>query len=224
MIFCAVIFFFTWVFYVCYPWPLDLTKSVYRFVYQQTDPSSEKLSFFIEKHSLGEDPFEIEEFVFKKISYSHDWQVYNMPWYFPTVEEVLKKEKGDCKARFILIASIFESFNIPYQLFFSPTHIWINYPGRQETRFENEEVALFFTGEIESIDSIIFLSRDNFGLKFPEVDWNDSREIFWQAFWQYMPDSKKKLIYQGLFFSVFLVLFALTASDKYFNFYFFTNK
>jgi len=54
-----------------------------------------------------------------------------MPWYCPTIKKVLERGEGDCKARALVLASVLEAKNIPYQVHSSPIHVWVDYEGKQ---------------------------------------------------------------------------------------------
>jgi len=83
-----------WIFLVLYPNPFNLIPSLQRIFNPDIDPVSvEPLS-----RDLPSDPVAIESAVLQQIPYCYDWEIYGMPWYLPTVEEVLERGEGDCKA------------------------------------------------------------------------------------------------------------------------------
>jgi hypothetical protein len=183
-----------WIFLVLYPRPMALGDSIYRLIYPPVDAKAAESLI-----PLLPDPYDpeaIEIFVLKNIPYSYDWQAYDLPWYFPTVEEALQNKKGDCKTRFIVLASLFEALFIPYELYISPTHIWINYEGKQDNRIENLDSAVFY--------------YDHSGkpaFKIPQIDWKGSVDAFWEAFWLHMPAPRKNALLSGLAFSAFLFIY-----------------
>jgi hypothetical protein len=130
--------FVLWILFVLYPNPLNLIISLQRVFNFDSDPGA--VEFML--NDLPSDPVAIEEVVLARIPYRHDWKVYGMPWYCPTIEEVLEREplEGDCKARALVLASVLEAKNISYQVNYSPTHVWVNYEGKQETPIENDQV------------------------------------------------------------------------------------
>ena len=195
-----------WTLLVFYPQPFDLVKSVYRVFNHPTNPETEELVFFLENFSsINFCPREIEKFVLNNFPYDYDWNVYGMPWYFPTTEEALKNRKGDCKSHFIVIASAFEKFNIPYDLYISPTHIWINYEKKEETNFEKKAVAILSVNE-EKV------------LKIPEeFDWQHSKKVFKKAAIDSMPIEKKILLIVGLIFSSFFIVIPTTIKKSSLN-------
>ncbi len=178
-----------WFLFVLYPQPQNLGKSLYRLYENPANSEAEGISDFLEEIDLLS-PQGIEEFVIENISYRHDWAVYNMPWYFPITEEVLEKRAGDCKSRMVVMASIFDYFGFSYDIVFSPSHIWIEYEGKKERRNENREVAMVSTG-------------DEFTLKLPKIEVEESLELFVRAYIRYMPKGKKLLLLFGtaIFFS-----------------------
>jgi hypothetical protein len=139
-------------------------------------------------NDLPSAPAAIEQAVLARIPYHHDWEVYSMPWYCPTIEEVLEKGKGDCKARALVLASVLEAKNISYQVHASPIHIWVDYENKQETSIENAQVEFYQydpeTGEGQ--------------FQIPDISLSEVTDSFWQAFWNPMPDGRKALLISGL--------------------------
>jgi len=139
-------------------------------------------------NDLPSDPADMEKAVLAKIPYRHDWEVYSMPWYCPTIEQVLERGEGDCKARALVLASVLEAKSISYQVHSSPTHIWVDYENKQETSIENTQVEFYQydpeTGERQ--------------FQIPHIGLSKVTNSFWQAFWDTMPDSRKALLISGL--------------------------
>src|SRR4030042_1901778 len=108
--------FILWVVFVLYPNPLNLIISVQRVINFNTDPAAVESLL----SDLPSDPADIEKAVLARIPYRHDWELYGMPWYCPTVEQVLEKGEGDCKARALVLASVLQAKNITYQVRSSP--------------------------------------------------------------------------------------------------------
>jgi hypothetical protein len=173
-----------WILFVLYPNPLNLIISVQRVFSPDVDPGAVK--------PLSEDfpsaPIAIEKAVVERIPYRYDWEVYGMPWYFPTVEKVLEKGEGDCKARALVLASIFELQNIPYRINCSPIHIWVEYEGKEETSVENARVK-FYQQDPETGERFF---------QIPEIELKEAMDSFWQGFWHPMPDERKALLLFGL--------------------------
>jgi len=88
-----------WVVLILYPNPLSLAVSVQRLADPRVDPAAVQTL----AESLPSEATAIEKAVLDSVPYSYDWKVYAMPWYFPTVDEVLEKGRGDCKARAIVL-------------------------------------------------------------------------------------------------------------------------
>ena len=173
-----------WVLFVLYPNPLNLVASLQRTLNPDVDAVSvEPLST-----GLPSDPVAIESTVLEMIPYRYDWEVYGMPWYFPTVEEVLERGEGDCKARALVLASVFETKNIPYHINWSPIHVWVDYEGKDETSLENPRVK-FYQRDPETGGK---------SFQLPEIALSDVLDSLQQGFWTPMPEVKKGLLVFGL--------------------------
>lgn len=137
---------------------------------------------------LPADPAALDKAVLAGIPYRYDWELYNMPWYFPTIEEILERGEGDCKARAPVLASVLEAKGLPYRVNSSPIHVWVEYDGKVETSVENPQVQLYQrdpeTGEAE--------------FQLPEIRLNEVVDSGWRAFWSPMPDGRKALLLSGL--------------------------
>lgn len=173
-----------WILVVLYPNPLNLIVSLQRAFNPSIDPASvESLS-----RDLPSDPAAIENAVLQQIPYSYDWESYGMPWYVPTVEEVLERGEGDCKARTLVLASLFEAKGIPYRISWSPIHMWVKYEGKKETAIENPRVE-FYQQDPETGER---------SFRFPEIPFSEVMHSFWQGFWDPMPGVRKALLLFGL--------------------------
>ena len=176
--------FILWIVFVLYPNPLNLIISVQRVINFDTDPAAVESVL----SDLPSDPADIEKAVLAMIPYRHDWELYGMPWYCPTVEQVLEKGKGDCKARALVLASVLEARNVTYQVRSSPMHIWADYEGKNETSTENPRVEYYQydpeTGERR--------------FQIPQIKLREAMDYFGDAFWNPMPDSRKALLISGL--------------------------
>jgi hypothetical protein len=180
-----------WAILVLYPNPGRLAASVYRL----KNPPVQPLAVSgIARELENSSPGEIRDFVYRTIPYSFDWEVYNMPWYFPTLEEALQNESGDCKARYLLFASLMEELDIPYYKNISLTHIWVGYEGMPENALERREEILI------KVDQ-----NGKTSLNMPRPDMKRSYNSFYSGFWEVMPGGKKLLIYAG--FPVFFIPF-----------------
>ena len=173
-----------WILLVLYPNPVNLIISVQRLFNFDAEP--EAVEFML--NDLPSDPVAIEKTVLAIIPYRHDWEVYGMPWYFPTIDKVLERGEGDCKARALVLASLLKAKNIPYQVNQSPIHVWVEYEGKQATSIENDQVKFHQrdpeTGERQ--------------FQIPDIGLGEVVDSFWQAFWGPMPDGRKALLISGL--------------------------
>jgi hypothetical protein len=173
-----------WVLLVLYPNPVRLVTSVQRLV----NPGIDAAAVESASADLPDDPAAIEDSVLESIPYGYDWQVYGMPWYFPTVDEVLQAGEGDCKGRALVLASVLEAKDIPYNLNTSPIHVWVDYEGKEETEVENQN-ASFYQLDPET-------GQRSFGL--PSIDPIEVLDTFWEGFWSAMPTGRKALLLTGL--------------------------
>jgi transglutaminase-like putative cysteine protease len=173
-----------WALLVLYPNPLRLAASVQRLANPKVDPGAVQTL----AESLPSEPAAIEKAVLDSVPYSYDWEVYAMPWYFPTVDEVLQKGRGDCKARAIVLASIFEAKDIPYRINSSPTHVWVDYDGKVEDELENSRAGFYEVDPQTGARS----------LHVPRISITEVMDTGWQGFWPPMPIARKVLLVSGL--------------------------
>lgn len=173
-----------WVLFVLYPNPLNLIISVQRTFNPDIDPCAIESTLI----DLPSNPAAIEETVLEKIPYYYDWEVYGMPWYFPTTGEVLHKGKGDCKARALVLASVFEAENIPYRLNISPIHVWVDYAGKEDTSLENPEVK-FYQLDPETGKRLF---------QIPDIRLREVLDSALQGLWKPMPGMRKAILFSGL--------------------------
>lgn len=173
-----------WVLLVLYPNPLRLAASVQRLANPRVDPGAVQTL----AESLPSEPAAIEKAVLDSVPYSYDWEVYAMPWYFPTVDEVLKNGQGDCKARAIVLASVLEAKGIPYRINSSPTHVWVDYDGKVEDEMENSGAGFYEVDPRTGAKS----------LQVPKISVTEVMGTSWQGFWPPMPIARKLLLISGL--------------------------
>jgi len=173
-----------WILFVLYPNPIKLIVSIHRMYTFDAVPGA--VQFMLD--DMPSAPVALERAVLTGIPYRYDWELYSMPWYFPTIEEVLERREGDCKARALVLASVFEARSIPYRISSSPTHIWVEYDGKVETSIENPQVTFYQrdpeTGQRE--------------VQIPQIRINQVVHTGWRAFWGPMPDGRKALFFSGL--------------------------
>ena len=176
--------FVLWILFVLYPNPLNLVISIHRVLDFDPDPGA--VASMVD--DLPAEPAAIEKAVLTRIPYRHDWELYGMPWYCPTVEQVMEREEGDCKGRALVFASVLEARNVTYQVHSSPMHIWVEYEGKKETSIENPQVEFYQydpeTGEKQ--------------FRMPHIRLKETVDAFWKAFWGPMPEARKALLISGL--------------------------
>ena len=185
-IFCACfpVLMALWVLLILYPNPVRLAVSVRRLATPKVDPTAvETLAA-----GLPSDPVAIEEAILDDFPYEYDWEVYDLPWYYPTVDEALENGQGDCKARAIVLASVLEAKGIPYRIKSSPMHVWVDYEGKGESTTENPEAGFY---EVDP-------QTGGRSLRLPGIDLAEFGDVFWQGFWPPMPLARKVLLISGL--------------------------
>jgi len=182
----GIFLFFLLPFFSLYPNPAPLIISVHRVFCPPVD------SYFvghIAEKFTGMTPGEIEEHI--EIPYYYDWETYNLPWYFPTVEEAVAKGKGDCKTKMIIFSSVLEYHRLPYSISASLTHIWVDYEERKPRGNEGPELAMFSFGPGETPS-----------IKTPqEIRGRASLKSFRRGFWDCMPIERKSLFLFSFGFS-----------------------
>lgn len=178
------LFVILWILFVLYPNPLNFVISIHRSANLGVDPGA--VEFMLA--DLPSEPAAIEKAVLTRIPYSYDWEVYGMPWYFPTIDQVLEKGTGDCKARALVLASVFEAKGIPYLVNISPIHIWVEYEDKKETPIENPDVKFRQqdpeTGETQ--------------FQVPRIEVRQVADSARRGFWTAMPVARKALLISGL--------------------------
>ena len=175
------LFLVLWTLLVLYPNPYRLVLSVARVVRPPVDVSA--VAHLVAVSPA--DPAGLEAYVLREWPYQYDWQTYNVPWYFPTVQQALAAGTGDCKTRFVVLASLFEAKGIPYRQTVSLSHIWVTYEGKPE--YGNEQ------------DQHAWLVRDESGtsIRRPQEDLGEVRDAAREAFWDHMPAERKALLLAG---------------------------
>ena len=173
-----------WILLVFYPNPLNLVISIHRVLTFDADP--EAVEFML--NDFPSDAVAIERAVLDRIPYHRDWEVYGVPWYCPTVEQVVQRGEGDCKARALVLASVLEGKNIAYQIHSSPMHIWVDYENKQETSIENVQVE-FYQYNPETGDR---------QFRIPDIGLGKLMDYWQQQFWTPMPDGRKAVLVSGL--------------------------
>ena len=176
--------FILWILFVLYPNPGNLVVSIQRVLNFDAEPDA--VEFML--NDFPSDPVDIERTVLSSIPYRHDWELYGMPWYCPTIEQVLDRGAGDCKARALVLASVLDAKDITYQVHSSPIHIWVDYENKQENSIENAQVE-FYEYDHETGDR---------KFKIPDIGLGKLVDSWGQQFWIPMPDGRKTLLVGGL--------------------------
>jgi len=147
------------------------------------------------KWQIPERPAEIERLVDGLLLPKTDWELYRVPWYVPTAEEVALSERGDCEAKTILLASLLAGKGIPFEIRASLHHIWVDYAGRRPRPGETREFA-YLEGKAGRL-----------GLHWPrQVDWQETVAVQKAQLWEAMPIARMAIWTCGL---MWLVLAAM---------------
>ena len=171
-------------FFVLYPNPLLLVRSVEHIEHPSIDPAAVASI----ARTLPDNPRLIEQAVITRIMpYAYDWQTAGVPWYFPTTREALAQGRGDCESRAVVLASILAYKHIPYSLHMSIDHIWVDYPGHVNTALENPGVQ------------IAVREHGHYVFHWPK-DFHLGAEVNAQiaVYWTPMPLGRKLLLFGGL--------------------------
>lgn len=126
-----------WIGLLLYPDPRSLVQSVRRLARPPVDEAAVREV----AATLPDDPAAVEAFSQEFVRYESAWKLYRMPWYFPTVEEVLRDKAGDCQAEAVLTASILQAKGLPYTFRYSFDHVWVDYAGKQVNNLEDPATA-----------------------------------------------------------------------------------
>lgn len=122
-----------WLGAVVYPDPRPFVESLSRL----REPPVDRGAVASIADDLPADYQALEEFSLHFVAYASAWTTYGLPWYFPTVSEVVRYRAGDCQARAVFFASLLEAKEMPYTLRYSFDHVWIDYPGKPVTALED---------------------------------------------------------------------------------------
>jgi hypothetical protein len=122
-----------WLGAVVYPDPRPFADSIARLRH----PPVDRGAVASVADDLPADYKALEDFALQYVAYVPAWTAYGLPWYFPTVAEVVSHKAGDCQARAVFFASLLEAKQMPYTLRYSFDHVWVDYPGKQVTDLED---------------------------------------------------------------------------------------
>lgn len=177
-----------WTFIVCFPNPFVFVRNIVRYLRPPVDPSI----INVIDDEIPDKPEEIERFALNLIKYQYDWQNYGMPDYVATARQAVTRGRGDCEDRAIVLASLFEAKNIPYNMKASLVHYWVDYSDKKPSQGENENVAFF--GKKDG----------KYRLKVPDMgQWRGYFSAGKKGLWDVMPASRKILMLSGWALIVF---------------------
>ncbi len=126
-----------WIGAVVYPDPRPFFTSVARL----RQPPIDAAAVGELAAALPDDYERIEQFTLSYVPFAPAWDVYGLPWYFPSVAEVVRDKAGDCQARAILLGSILEAKGMPYTMHYSFDHVWIDYPGKPVSALDDPSTS-----------------------------------------------------------------------------------
>lgn len=132
-----------WIGLLLYPDPLVPINSIRRLI----NPPVNEAAVAAIAPTLPDDASAVEAYSQSQVRYESAWKLYGVPWYFPTVEEVLRDKAGDCQAEALLTASILQAKRLPYTFRYSFDHVWVDYPGKQVTSLLEDPSTAFVSDE-----------------------------------------------------------------------------
>jgi hypothetical protein len=141
---------------VCFPYPRLLVRHLghWRNPNALLEPDAPALGPLIKELESrleeGLDPFEaqvlVEEFVYEKVPYDWDWNIWGTADYLPTVTEAIEKGREDCDGRAVIAASLLRHFGYRAQIVTDFAHVWVRTdygetmgPGKAKTLIADEE-------------------------------------------------------------------------------------
>ncbi len=171
-----------WTFLVCFPNPYIFVRNCIRYVRFPIDPSVMEVI----EDEVPDESAEIEKFVLGLVKYEYDWKNYGMPDYVSTARQAVTRRRGDCEDRAVVLASVLEAKGLPYDLKASLVHYWIDYPGKEASRIENEDVSYF--GKVDG----------KYRFKLPDLgQWRQYLRATRKGGWDSMPTSRKAIMIPG---------------------------
>ncbi len=94
---------------------------------------------------------ELQGFVYRKVPYAWDWDLWGNVDYFPTVEETLAKGREDCDGRAVLAASLLRRYGYQSRLASDFGHVWV-VTERGETMSPGKRRSVDFTADGIKVD------------------------------------------------------------------------
>lgn len=67
----------------------------------------------------------IQAFVYEKVPYAFDWEVWGVADYLPTVSEAVAKVRGDCGTRALIAASLLRRYDPAARMVMDCKHMWV---------------------------------------------------------------------------------------------------
>ncbi len=70
----------------------------------------------------------IEQFVYARVPYDWDWNIWGVADYLPSVAEVIEKGREDCDGRAVVAAALIRSYGMEAKLVADTRHVWVRTP------------------------------------------------------------------------------------------------
>ncbi|MBI2954430.1 MAG: transglutaminase domain-containing protein [Chloroflexi bacterium] len=174
-----------WVLVVLYPNPAMFFATLWRTVSLPIDANAARSL----ASTLPDDPNLLRDLVLTElVPYEINWNVYDVPWYFPSTAEVIRDGRGDCEGQAVLLASILQAKGIPYQLKMSFDHMWIDFQSKNASGMMEQDEMAFAENEDGALK-----------LKVPKhFDLKNYIDVQLDGRWHPMPDYRKVLLFVGL--------------------------
>lgn len=172
-----------WIGAVMYPNPGKFVVSLERLRHPPIDAQS-ATAFAA---GLPNDYKAIESFTLNYVQYRTSWALYDSPWYYPTLKQVIADRAGDCEGRALLFASILQAKGMPYTMRYSMDHVWVDYPGKDGQGIEDPSTS--------------FVSTSGKGWlgRLPHIALWSTIKVRVGYHWTPMPVGRKTLFLLGLF-------------------------
>ncbi|MFP4050861.1 MAG: hypothetical protein ACLFVB_03880 [Thermoplasmata archaeon] len=170
--------------FMLFPSPFIISENYHRLQNPPIEPQA-----IDNTSSIPDKPQKIEAWVENNTEYQYDFKTYGTVWYILKPEQTLEKGKGDCKARAILLASIFEKKDIEYELHVSMFHWWVSYENKNGTWAEYRSTSLKEGDE---------WTMPDIG-KTVDKMWS-VKEDYYEMFWASMPNLRQLFLLTSLLY------------------------
>lgn len=139
------------VFVVCFPSPFQFIRHVERWRAPDhlIEPNAPALQPWFEEiqsrlttpRNSKEDLHQVEAFVYEKLPYAYDWDLWGNADYIPTVAEALQAGREDCDGRAVVAASLLARMGYKPRLVTDFGHVWV-WTEQGETMSPGQSIAV----------------------------------------------------------------------------------